>query len=200
MNTKNVQNQLEVSKETIVTQQIDNGSKTLLNMLRLPSQIQRGWSRRKGLRLTFDLIDIESGRIVKLPWVNLTSPKAGKQQIEKIEIMQYSKSQCIGKCLCALMQWLCYAQLKLKSKKYGRRRNQRRKPKQEEISKSNTPKKSITMQQCRCMTPKKLSPKLLFFGDFHQSQNLVGLFELELCSTGASVSFFFFSRGLRRPL
>ena len=97
MNTKNVQNQLEVSKETIVTQQIDNGSKTLLNMLRLPSQIQRGWSRRKDLRLTFDLIDIESGRIVKLPWVNLTT-KAGKQQIEKIEIMQYSKSQCIGKC------------------------------------------------------------------------------------------------------
>ena len=98
MNTKNVQNQLEVSKETIVTQQIDKGSKTLLNMLRLPSQIQRGWSRRKGLRLTFDLIDIESGRIVKLPWVNLTSPKAGKQQIEKIEIMQYSKAQCVGKC------------------------------------------------------------------------------------------------------
>ena len=39
---------------------------------------------------------------------------------------------------CALVQWLCYAQLKLKSKKYGRRRNQRRKPKQKEISKSNT--------------------------------------------------------------
>ena len=34
--------------------------------------------RRKDVRLTFDLIDIESGRIVKLPWVNLTSPKAGK--------------------------------------------------------------------------------------------------------------------------
>ena len=80
MNTKNVQNQLEVSKETIVTQQIDNGSKTLLNMLRLQSQIQRGWSMRIDLRLTFDLIDIESGMIVKLPWVNLTSPKAGKQQ------------------------------------------------------------------------------------------------------------------------
>ena len=82
MNTKNVQNQLEVSKETIVAQQID-GSKTLLNMLRLQSQIQRGWSRRIDLRLTFDLIDIESGRIVKLPWVNLTSPKAGKQQKRK---------------------------------------------------------------------------------------------------------------------
>ena len=50
-----------------------------------------------------------------------------------------------------------------------------------------TPKKSI-MQQCRCMTP-KLSPKVLFFGDFHQSQSPVGLFELEFCSTGASVSF-----------
>ena len=50
------------------------------------------------------------------------------------------------------------------------------------------PKKSITMQQCRCMTP-KLSPKLLFFGDLHQSQSPVGLFELEFCSTGASVSF-----------
>ena len=70
MNTKNVQNQLEVSKETIVAQQIDNGSKTLLNMLRLQSQIQRGWSRRIDLRLTFDLIDIESGMIVKLSWVN----------------------------------------------------------------------------------------------------------------------------------
>ena len=80
MNTKNVQNQLEVSKETsVVAQQID-GSKTLLNMLRLQSQIQRGWSRRIDLRLTFDLIDIESGMIAKLPWVNLTSPKAGKQQ------------------------------------------------------------------------------------------------------------------------
>ena len=79
MNTKNVQNQLEVSKETIVAQQID-GSKMLLNTLRLQSQIQRGWSRRIDLRLTFDLIDIESGRIVKWPWVNLTSPKAGKQQ------------------------------------------------------------------------------------------------------------------------
>ena len=79
MNTKNVQNQLEVTKETIIAQ-IDIGSKTPLNMLRLPSQIQRGWSRRTYLRLTFDLIDIESGMIVKLPWVNLTSPKAGKQQ------------------------------------------------------------------------------------------------------------------------
>ena len=79
MNTKNVQNQLEVSKETIVAQQID-GSKTLLKKLRLPSQIQRGWSRRIDLRLTFDLIDIEPGMIAKLPWVNLTSPKAGKQQ------------------------------------------------------------------------------------------------------------------------
>ena len=82
MNTKNVQNQLEVSKETIVAQQID-GSKTLLKMLRLPSQIQRGWSRRIDLRLTFDLIDIESGMIVKLPLANLTSPKAGKQQKRK---------------------------------------------------------------------------------------------------------------------
>ena len=97
MNTKNVQNQLEVSKETIVAQQID-GSKTLLNMLRLPSQIQRGWSRRIDLRLTFDLIDIESGMIVKLPWVNLTSPKAGKQQKRKIEIIHYSNFQCVGKC------------------------------------------------------------------------------------------------------
>lgn len=44
------------------------------------------------------------------------------------------------KMFCALVQWLCYAQLKLKSKKYGRRRNQRRKPKQKEISKSNTQK------------------------------------------------------------
>ena len=79
MNTKTVQNQLEVPKETIIAQ-IDIGSKALLSMLRLPSQIQRRWSRRKDLRLTFDLIDIESGRIVKLPWVNLTSPKAGKQQ------------------------------------------------------------------------------------------------------------------------
>lgn len=35
----------------------------------------------------------------------------------------------------------------------------------------------------------KLSPKFLFFGDLHQSQSLVGLFELEFCSTGASVSF-----------
>ena len=79
MNTKNVQNQLEVSKETIVAQQID-GSKTLLNMLRLPSQIQRGWSRRIDLKLTIDFVDFESVMIVKLPWVNLTSPKAGKQQ------------------------------------------------------------------------------------------------------------------------
>ena len=82
MNTKNVQNQLEVSKETIVAQQID-GSKTLLNMLRLQSQIQRGWSRRIDLRLTFERIDIESGMIIKLPWVNLTSAKAGKHQKRK---------------------------------------------------------------------------------------------------------------------
>ena len=34
--------------------------------------------------------------------------------------------------------------------------------------------KSITMQHCRCMTP-KLSPKLLFFGDLHQSQSPVAL-------------------------
>ena len=83
MNKKNVQNQLEVSKETIVAQQIDNGFKKLLNMLRLPSQIQRGWSRRKDLRLTFDHIGFESELAVKLPWVNLTSPKAGKQQKRK---------------------------------------------------------------------------------------------------------------------
>ena len=89
---------------------------------------------------------------------------------------------------CALVQWLCYAQLKLKSKKYGRRRNQRRKPKQKEISKSNTQKSQYNVQQCRCMTP-KLSLKSLFFGDLHRSQSPVGLFELEFCSTGASVSF-----------
>ena len=39
-----------------------------------------GVVKEKDLKLTFDLIDIESGMIVKLPWVNLTSPKAGKQQ------------------------------------------------------------------------------------------------------------------------
>ena len=63
-------------------------------MLRLPSQLQRGRSRK----IDCDHIDFESGMIVKLPWVNLTSPKAGKQQKRKIGIMQYSKSQCVGKC------------------------------------------------------------------------------------------------------
>ena len=184
MNTKNVQNQLEVSKETIVAQQID-GSKTLLKMLRLPSQIQRGWSRRIDLRLTFDLIDIESGMIVKLPWVNLTSPKAGKQQNWKNWDYAVFKISVRWKMFCALVQWLCYAQLKLKSKKYGRRRNQRRKPKQKEISKSNTQKSqyNATMPLYDSRSIAEINRRLTTF------QSPVGLFELEFCSTGASVSF-----------
>ena len=86
---------------------------------------------------------------------------------------------------CALVQWLCYAQLKLKSKKYGRRRNQRRKPKQKEISKSNTQKSqySATMPLYDSRSIAEINRRLTTF------QSPVGLFELEFCSTGASVSF-----------
>ena len=87
---------------------------------------------------------------------------------------------------CALVQWLCYAQLKLKSKKYGRRRNQRRKPKQKEISKSNTQKSqyNATMPLYDSRSIAEINRRLTTF------QSPVGLFELEFCSTGASVSFF----------
>ena len=86
---------------------------------------------------------------------------------------------------CALVQWLCYAQLKLKSKKYGRRRNQRRKPKQKEISKSNTQKSqyNATMPLYDSRSIAEINRRLTTF------QSPVGLFELEFCSTGASVSF-----------
>ena len=49
------------------------------------------------------------------------------------------------------------------------------------------PRKPITMQQCRCYDSKFIAEK--FFGDLHQSQSPVGLFELEFCSTGVSISF-----------
>ena len=71
---------------------------------------------------------------------------------------------------CALVQWLCYAQLKLKSKKYGRRRNRGASRSKRKYRKQH-PKMSITMQQCRC-TP-KLSPKLVFFGDLHHPKALL---------------------------
>ena len=88
---------------------------------------------------------------------------------------------------CALVQWLCYAQLKLKSKKYGRRRNQRRKPKQKEISKSNTQKSqynaTMPLYDSRSIAEISFLRRLTTF------QSPVGLFELEFCSTGTSVSF-----------
>ena len=88
---------------------------------------------------------------------------------------------------CALVQWLCYAQLKLKSKKYGRRRNQRRKPKQKEISKSNTQKSqynaTMPLYDSRSIAEISFLRRLTTF------QSPVGLLELEFCSAGASVSF-----------
>ena len=116
-----------------------------------------GWSRRIDLRLTFDLIDIESGMIVKLPWVNLTSPKAGKQQIEKIEIMQYSKSQCVGKCFAhwcngyVMHNWNSNRRNMEEGETRGASRSKRK-------YRKATPKKVNTVQQCRCMTPDP-SPK-----------------------------------------
>ena len=197
MNTKNVQNQLEVSKETIVAQQID-GSKTLLNMLRLQSQIQRGWSRRIDLRLTFDLIDIESGMIVKLPWVNLTSPKAGKQQNWKNWDDAVSKISVHWKMFCALVQWLCYAQLKLKSKKYGRRRNQRRKPKQKEISKSNTQKSQYNATMPLLWL--QIHRRNHFSAAINNIPKPCWSFRAGVLLNWSFSFLFFFSRGLRRPL
>ena len=50
------------------------------------------------------------------------------------------------------------------------------------------PKKSITIQQCRCYDSKAIA-EISFLRRFITSQSPVGLFELGFCSTGAPVSF-----------
>ena len=111
--------------------------------------------------------------IVKLPWVvNLTSPKAGKQQKRK-KLILYSNqnlSALENVLRTGAMAMLCTTETQIEEiwKK--------EKPEAQADAKGNIEKQ----HQCREIT---------FLRRLKTSQRPVGLFELEFCSTGASVSF-----------
>ena len=97
--------------------------------------------------------------------------------------MQYSKSQCVGKCFAhwcngyVMHNWNSNRRNMEEGETRGASRSKRK-------YRKATPKKVNTMQQCRCMAEITFLRRLTTF------QSPVGLFELEFCSTGASVSFF----------
>ena len=159
-----------------------------------------GVVKEKDLKLTFDLIDIESGRIVKLPWVNLTSPKAGKQQKSKKEKLRLYRIQNLSALENVLrtgaMAMSCTTETQIEEiwKK--------EKPEAQAEAKGNIekqhPKKSITIQQCRCYMTPNLSP--IFFSAIYIIPKPCWSFRAGVLLHRCFSFLFFFSRGLRRPL
>ena len=167
-------------------------SKMLLNMLRLPSQIQRGWSRRIDLKLTFDFIDFESVMIVKLPWVNLTSPKAGKQQKRKLRLYSIQNLSALENVLrTGAMAMLCTTETQIEEiwKK--------EKPEAQAEAKGNIekqhPKKSI---QCN----NAVVCRNHFSAAIYNIPKPCWSFQAGVLLNWSFSFLFFFSRGLRRLL
>ena len=102
-------------------------------------------------------------------------------------MMQYPKSQCIGKCFAhwcngyVMHNWNSNRRNMEEGETRGASRSKRK-------YRKATPKKVNTMQQCRCYDSRSIA-EITFLRRLTTFQSPVGLFELEFCSTGTSVSF-----------
>ena len=134
--------------------------------------------------------------IVKLPWVvNLTSPKAGKQQKRK-KLILYSNqnlSALENVLRTGAMAMLCTTETQIEEI------SKKEKPEAQAEAKGNIekqhPKKSITIQEC--LTP-NLSPK--FSSAIYIIPKPCWSFRAGVLLNWSFSFLVFFSRGLRRPL
>ena len=100
---------------------------------------------------------------------------------------EVSNFQCVGKCFAhwcngyVMHNWNSNRRNMEEGETRGASRSKRK-------YRKATPKRSI-MQQRRCYDSKAIA-EITFLRRFASSQSPVGLFELEFCSTGASISFY----------
>ena len=157
-----------------------------------------GMVKENRFDINFDLIDIESGMIVKLPWVNLTSPKAGKQQNwKKLRLCSIQNPSALENVLrTGAMAMLCTTETQIEEiwKK--------EKPEAQAEAKGNIekqhPKKSI---QCNnAVVWLQIHRRNHFSAAINNIPKPCWSFRAGVLLNRSFSFLFFFSRGLRRPL